>query len=115
MGAGRATRVIELDEAVDLADAQGFSGGQDGRDVVDRPHEIVGHHVDQRDRITASACPFRQAREVVVRPIDLRHQHRLGPSLELIVALEVPHPYADPLELILFLGEIADICAVSQS
>jgi hypothetical protein len=45
MGAGRAARVIELDEAVGLADAQGFSRGQDGRDVVNRLHEIVGHHV----------------------------------------------------------------------
>lgn len=105
MGAGRAARVIELDEAVGLADAQRVGRSQHRGDFVDRPHEIIGHHVSQRDRLTASAGPFRQAQEVIAWPIHLGHQHRLGPSLKLIVALEVPHPDADPLELILLLGD----------
>ena len=106
MGAGGASRVIELDEAVDLADAQGIGGGQDRRDVVDRPHEIIPHQLRQLARTAFAGGPFGQALEVIpFLAADLGHQHRLGPSLQLVMALEIPHPDADPLELILRLGD----------
>ncbi len=106
MGAGGASRVIELDEAVDLADAQGIGGGQDRRDVVDRPHEIIPHHLRQMARTALTGSPFRQALEIIpVLAADLGHQHRFGASLQLVMVLKVTHLDADPLELVLRLGD----------